>query len=323
MDNLELMRKRLEWRGGIKQEDRMIKDKYRTFLRTLKYSYQGCDVQLVQHYEHCLEDDYIIDEPSYRALINPDKVKQDYDDKILSIDYASKYQPGDIFQWEGTQTNWIIYLEQLTEDAYFRGEIRLCRYKIKFKDENGKPYSTWASVRGPVETQINSLQKNQIRKDTPNLTLNILMPLNDKTKTAFDRYYEFLFAGKCWQVNTANYISMKNIIEVTAEEYYINRDTDDVINELKDGLIIEPVDPTPDSGIVGETFIKPKITEFYSVDILGGKWKILEDFPVQIKKVDDTKVAVTWNKATSGQFTLQWSKDDITYSKVIVVESLF
>nr|DAO08592.1 MAG TPA: hypothetical protein [Caudoviricetes sp.] len=72
--------------------------------------------------------------PIYRALINPDKVKQDYDDKIISIDHMAKYEPGDVFEWKRTGTYWIIYLEEITEDAYFRGEIRRCRYKIKFKD---------------------------------------------------------------------------------------------------------------------------------------------------------------------------------------------
>ena len=73
-------------------------------------------------------------EPAVRALINPDKVKQDYDDKILSIDRKYGWDLGDVFKWCGTDTYWIIYLEELTEDAYFRGSIRRCRYKIKFKD---------------------------------------------------------------------------------------------------------------------------------------------------------------------------------------------
>ncbi|MCM1323983.1 MAG: hypothetical protein NC218_07465 [Acetobacter sp.] len=42
--------------------------------------------------------------PQWRALINPDKVKQDHDDKILSIDYAAGFRPGDVFTWEGTNT---------------------------------------------------------------------------------------------------------------------------------------------------------------------------------------------------------------------------
>ena len=150
MTNLELMNKRLQWQGG-NQEQRMIKDKYRTLKQALMFSYQGCDVQLQQKRESC---EQLEDQPIYRALINPDKVKQDYDDKILSIFYETGYKCGDVFLWKGTNTRWLIYLEQLTEDAYFRGEIRLCKYQIKFKDADGKIQKTWAAIRGPVETQI-------------------------------------------------------------------------------------------------------------------------------------------------------------------------
>ena len=43
MTNLELMNKRLQWQGG-NQEQRMIKDKYKTLKKALMFSYQGCDV---------------------------------------------------------------------------------------------------------------------------------------------------------------------------------------------------------------------------------------------------------------------------------------
>ena len=324
MSNLEMMRKRLEVQGGIKQEDRMIKDKYRTFLKSLKYSYQGCDVSLIQPFSSCLQDGQNSTEefPRYRALINPDKVKQDYDDKILSIDYETKYTSGDIFYWVGTQSYWIIYLEQLTEDAYFRGEIRRCRYQIKFRDENGDIFATWASIRGPIETQIDSIQKSQIRVDRPNLSLNILIPQNDKTLKAFNRYSEFILDGKCWRVEAIDTISMKNIIEVNAEEYFIDKDTD---NDVKNGLIVDPVDPTPESEIQGQTFIKPKIEEEYRVNESGGKWCVIEpkNAPVDFISTSNQSVKLVWQKMTSGQFTLQWSKDDKTITKVIVVESLF
>ena len=107
MNNLEMMRKRLKYQGG-NQEERMIKDKYRTFQKALLYSYQAAKVQK--------EDEDTI----RKCLINPDKNKQDYDDKILSIDYAFGYKPGDIFEWVGTNTKWLIFLRELTEDAYFR-----------------------------------------------------------------------------------------------------------------------------------------------------------------------------------------------------------
>ena len=316
-----MMRKRLEFQGGIAQEARMIKDKYKTFLKSLKYSYQGAEVQLAQHFEEC--EPAIPQEPLYRALINPDKLKQDYDIKMLSIDYNSEYKSGDIIKWVGTDSYWIIYLQDLTEDAYFRSGLRRCRYKINFKDKEGNVCSTWAAIRGPVETAIDSIQKNQIRVDRPNWSLNILMPLNEKTKAYFDRYSEFIFADKCWRVNAVDSISVPNVLEVNAEEYYIDKETDDLVNELKDGLTIEPVNPTPQTMIKGETFIKPKIAETYTIDKEGGSWKVLEDFPVCIKKLDDKTIELIWQKSVSGQFTLQWSDNNITEEKVIVVESLF
>ena len=321
MNNFEMMRKRLEYEGGIQQEQRMIKDKYKTFKKSLLYSYQGCDVQLVQPYTSCI--DTTIEHPSRRALINPDKLKQDYDDKILSIDYGANFGPGDVFYWKGTDSYWLIYLQTLTEDAYFRGEIRRCKYQIKFKDKEGNYCSTWAAIRGPVETQLNFMSKNNVAIDRPNFSLHILLPMNEKTLYAFDRYSEFLLEGKCWRVEAVDTISTKNVIEINAEEYFVNKDTDDTLNGVVDGLVVEPINPTPETEILGETFIKPRIAEIYTAPMAGGTWKVLEDYPVCITTIDDTKVEVTWRKSVSGQFTLQWSKDDITETKVIVVESLF
>jgi hypothetical protein len=45
-----------------------------------------------------------------RALINPDKLKMDYDDKIISIGFESGFKPGDIFEWLNTGSHWIIKL---------------------------------------------------------------------------------------------------------------------------------------------------------------------------------------------------------------------
>jgi hypothetical protein len=33
-----------------------------------------------------------------RALINPNQLKQDYDDKIISIDFEYGYSVGDVFE---------------------------------------------------------------------------------------------------------------------------------------------------------------------------------------------------------------------------------
>lgn len=318
MNNLDMMRKRLEYQGGIQQEARMIQDKYRSFLKSLQYSYQGCDVQLAQKFSSI---EPISEAPQYRALINPDKLKQDYDDKILSIDYKSGFEPGDVFCWLGTNTHWLVYLQALTEDAYFRGEIRRCKYKIKFKDKNNNKVSTWAYIRGPVETTINSIQKHQIQIDVPNLTLSILMPKNEITLQAFDRYAKFLFEGKCWQVETIDTISTINVIEITAQENYINEDADDTQNEIANGLIVEPADPNPIENLIeGETFIKPKLTYTY---VYNGEdsanWRIEDKIPVKLEVNSDLSVNIIWDATISGQFDLYCNNE----KKTIVVESLF
>lgn len=327
MINLELMKKRFEYQGGVAQEDRMIMDKYRTFLKSLKYSYQGADIQLAQKWSECLPvgPTEHLATSTVRALINPDKVKQDYDDKILSLDYKYGIGPGDVFYWVGTQTYWLINLEELTEDAYFRGEIRRCRYKINFLDSEGNRVSTWAAIRGPVETQIDSLQKNQIRVHRANLSLNILMPRNEKTVAAFERYKKFLFAGRCWEVQAPNAISTKNILEIAAEESYIDTTTDDVENEIKNGLVIEPEDPTPGSEIKGETFIIP-MTDFTYTTEADGEWNVCwehGELPVVLKNQTPTSVTLEWTAKGSSRnrpFTLTHTSGAF---KQIVVDSLF
>ena len=75
--------------------------------------------------------------------------------EIISIGYEYGYRPGTVFEWYNTGTYWLIYLQDLTELAYFRGDIRRCSYTIDWIGEDGQVYSTYAAIRGPVETKIN------------------------------------------------------------------------------------------------------------------------------------------------------------------------
>ena len=138
--------------GGLMQQERMIFDKRRSLDRALLYSYQGANIIHANAEE---------DEKPVRALINPNKLKQDYDDKVLSVHKEDGYKPGDVFEWINTKTHWLIYLQDLTELAYFRGDIRKCSFEITWEDEDGI-HSTFAAVRGPVETKINYIQKHNI-----------------------------------------------------------------------------------------------------------------------------------------------------------------
>ena len=307
---------RLNHQGGNLQQNRMIKDKRRSLDRALVYSYQGADVRKIDS----TSDDYV------RALINPNKLKQDYDDKIISVGYEHHFECGDIFEWKGTETYWLIYLQDLTELAYFRGDIRKCSHQINWEDENGK-HSTYAAIRGPVETKINYIQKHGISVDTPNYSLNILLPKTVDTLSYFQRYNKFYLADDelkvCWRIEAIDWLSMPGILEINAVEYYANEFEDNLEDGTVGTLKTEPINPNNsfiEDTIVGETFIKPKREyEYEYIGNLVGKWSIKENYPIKLVQ-DGKKVKLRWLNTYSGQFDLIYAD---CFKKTIVVQSLF
>ena len=313
---------RLQFHGGNLQQERMIKDKRRSLNRALWYSYQAAQV---------LRTDAEYKKP-VRALINPNKLKQDYDDKIISIGYEYNFKPGDVFEWIGTNTHWLIYLQDLTELAYFRGDIRKCSYEIAWQDEDGE-HSTYVALRGPVETKINYIQKHGISVDTPNYSLNMLIPLNNATLKYFQRYSKFYLQSDtneymnnvCWRVEAIDWLSTPGILEVAAVEYYANETEDDIENGIVGGLTVKPANPNDEEveeAIIGETFIKPKKEyEFYFNGDLYLDWEIDKKYPVSIivDEMDPKRIKLKWNSSYSGQFDLVYG----SYVKTVVVESLF
>lgn len=338
LDGMVDQEMRLGYDGGFVQQDRMILDKRRSLDKALKYSYQACTIKKIA----CTDDKdntiypnvNVLDKSTYcRALINPDKNKMDYDDKIVSVPYENDYHPGDVFEWVGTDTYWMIYLQELEERAYFRGEIRKCSHQINWEDENGK-HSTYAAIRGPVETKINYIQKHQISVDTPNYSLNMYMPRNEETLSYFQRYTKFYLNSRdkggpivCWRVEAVDWISTPGILEVTAVEYYINETEDDLEKGIVGGLKVDPVDPNPDimnAIIEGPTFIKPKqVYEYHFMGLNSGDaWNIdTNKYPVSfnVNPNDPLHIKLIWNKSYHGQFELKYGN----HSKTIVVESLF
>lgn len=305
-NSFQLMQARLNASGGVAQQDRMIKDKRETLDRVVKYSYQGAKVQELGS------------ETIAYALINPNKVKQDYDDKIISIGYEYNYTPGTIFTWVNTGTKWLIYLQDLTELAYFKGDIRKCNYEIQWKNEDNELCSTYVALRGPKETSLNSSVKEGIALDMPNNTLYFMVPNNPDTAKYFIRYREFYLNGQCWRIEAIDSISAPGIIEVNAVEYYSNKDTDDIEQGIVDVLV--PTEPEPAAAdILGEVFIKPK--KSYTYEYIGadeGEWAWDYKLPISAQ-IEGKKITLKWTTTYTGQFILSFGNIE----KTIVVESLF
>lgn len=313
MNNIDLMHARLGVRGGDFQQDRMIRDKRKSLDKALLYSYQGANVRKVDSTE------------VVKALINPNRTKEDYDDKIISIGFEHGFKPGTVFSWENTNTKWLIYLQDLTELAYFRGDIRKCSYEISWKDENGDVQSTAAAVIGPTVTDLTSITKNKVNIDIPNYDLNIIMPSSEAIVKHFRRYTKFylkpLTLGDeptCWRITATDTISMPGILQFSAEEYYINKDKDDPEKGVVDAIVEETPQPQ-DKEIYGETFIKPKKSYQYIYNGVGQcDWSWDKRLPLDIK-VEGNTLTLIWTQTYSGQFVLKGGE----FEKTIVVESLF
>ena len=322
IQGVSMMAKRL---GNRTQQERMIRDKRRSLDKALLYSYQGAFVKKVRD----LDDAPLPEgnQPPVRALINPDKVKQDYDDKIISIGFEHEFKPGDVFEWVNTNSYWLIYLQDKTELAYFRGEIRRCKYTINYKDNDGNEHTTYAAIRGPVETKINYIQKSGISLDRPNFSLNILLPASQSNLDYFNRYSKFYLLEDnkkiCWRVEAIDWISTSGILEINAVEYYVNEFKDDITNGIAGGLIVKEENPNNNNVeelIEGETFIKPKgVYEYIYTGENIAEWFINSQYPVEYKNINDKTIKLRWKSNYSGQFDIYYGD----LKKTIIVESLF
>ena len=340
LEGYQLMAQRLNYRGGAAQQDRMILDKRKTLDDAVLYSYQGAVIR--KHYPGHIPLMEGVEEDSYaRALINPNKLKPDYDDKVLSVGFEHGFQCGDIFEWCNTGTYWLIYLQDLTELAYFKGDIRKCSYEIEWMDDDGIVKSTYAAISGPTETRIQFLQKYGISYDIPNHSLTVYIPKNPDTLKHFKRYSRFYLNNGldsiCWRIEAVDAISMPNIIQFTAVEYYANDAKDNVedgianMNKIVEEQIKE--NKTKEMNYIdGETFIKPKAKSVYTfrgnARGASGVWSVDKKFPVTLKSYTNDKnqqvVEVKWDNMYSGQFDLVYTlTDGAVYTKTIVVESLF
>ena len=307
------MRMRARASNNDRQHDRMVMDKKRGFEKALLYSYQAAWVRADG------SDDW------HRALMNPDKVKFDYDEKIISIDFGSGFHAGTTFEWgKDTGSYWIILKTEDTELAYLRGNCRRCNYLTAVDPETHQEFSQWAAIRGPVETKINTIQKAGLVADVPNLSLNIYMRDTDQNRRTFERYKRFEFNGRYWKVQAPDFISTPGILEIVALEDYECRGDEMFVRTEE--TIVEPV-PADQNEIIGDTSVRPLEPHTYSLKFAQeGEWYItlpasknkeVEDV-IEYKVVGDM-IKITWIAMLSGSYILHHGD----LEKTILVESLF
>lgn len=319
--SLELLNKRLQYQGG-NQQQRFINDKLRSLKRALLYSYQAATVILA-------------DGKEFRCLINPDKNKPAYDNKILSIPYKDiclnmprigkttegeipiDIKPGDVFVWKETDTHWLVYLQYIEEDAYFRSQIRRCDQEIKVNDEE-----YWVYIRGPVETSIEWTQKSGIEWNTLNYSLVMYITADENTNNYFKRFQTVKVIDprynteKTWQIVGVDPYYGDGILQIFLDEFFENPIADAEGEYQKEHHQQETIDETQPyiSGPVTVPQYSKAYFEIHNAN--DGHWYLLWDGEEQDLKSSLNIIPLNISMGKLGIFTLIYrieGQEDITF----------
>ena len=230
MRGLDMMKTRISFLGEGADE-RLVEGKLRSMHAALENSYQAEWVIFNKGTSH---------ERKFKALINPDKLKDDYDKKIISIDFEAGAKVGDVFYWERTNTYWMITLQYYEEEAYFRGSIQRCDYQL---DINGHKY--WIYLRGPVETTIQWRQKHQLNFNDLNYSLIMYIVKNEETVNFLKRHQVVTFDNHRWKVVATDIYSNSGYMQVYLDEYFDNdlEPTQNAIDLEESKNVIDKADP--------------------------------------------------------------------------------
>lgn len=236
-NGLEKMRKRASYNGYDYHDNVNVSGKYKSFQAALRDSYQAewitLDKDLTDSQGKSLAK-------KWRCLINASRLTENFDKKVISIDFESGVDEGTVFWWDRTNRYWIIDLQQHTEEAYFRGIITRCDYQL---DIDGTTY--WASVRGPVETETVWNQKHGINWNDLNYSMIIEITKDSKTIDYFSRHKvvkmkltypdaetgEQLEEWHNWKVVATDKYSSEKIIQVYLDEWYDNAMEDAMVKD--------------------------------------------------------------------------------------------
>ena len=222
MSGLDRAKLRAGYLGYDAADGRNVEGKYKSFQSALKNSYQAEWITLNKGTDK---------EQHWRCLINASRLTENFDKKVLSIDFDSGVEEGTVFWWDRTNRHWIVNLQQHTEEAYFRGTITRCDYEM---DIDGDKYLV--SVRGPVETDTIWNQKHGINWNDLNYSMVIQITKNSQTVNYLTRgrvvkmklAYPDVETGEMveewhnWKVAATDKYSSEKVMEVYLDESYDN-----------------------------------------------------------------------------------------------------
>lgn len=236
----------------------------------------------------------------------------DNDNIIPEGEQEIDIKEGDVITWKENGSKWLVYLRRLEETAYFRADIRRCRYQLTLG--NGSKY--WVYVRGPVEQSILWTQTSGNYFNKLNYSLIIYVQQNEETLKYFKRFKKVMINNQPWEVQATDSISTPGIIEISLKETYNNTIETDIEKAVEKAMKKEEI--KEQSG--NEPYIKG-LTEVYPYDVStyeikndnGGYWVISNESKsniVKMKNITDILVDIHILTGKSGSFTLNYIKNN-------------
>ena len=318
MSGLSLMKARAGYTGYDSADGRNVSGKYNSFAAALKNSYQAEQITLDKGSDN---------ERRWRCLINPSRLTEQFDKKVISIDFESGVEEGTVFYQDRTNRYWIVDLQQHTEEAYFRGIITRADYTIDVDDH---PY--WVSVRGPVETTTIQNQKHGIAWNDLNYSIVIKIAKDSRTVPYFSRHKvikmkmtypdadtgEMLEEWHNWKVVATDKYSEEKIMEVYLDEWYDNEAEDAMIEpeeEVPD-LMVPHIEGPADVHVYDENCV------FSIVGLTNGEF-VVNSTKVKINSMDNKSCSLDILAGKSFSFTLSYIYDNGNkqIDKVVTVKS--
>lgn len=308
--SLNNLKKRIEYRGGGRQVDRMIEDKQKSLEKALLYSYQSATAVLEDGRE-------------FRCLINSNKINMEADDKMLSIPFEdiclNKEKPlegkekigvkcGSVIEWKETGTHWIVYSQYLQEIAYFRGLMRQC--DNDYLEIGGKRF--WYYLKGPDEKGIDWQKTKHFMFNDLNYTVEIYISNTTETNEFFHRFKKLKVKGRPFEVQAVDDLSTDGILTIYLKEDYTNDWAPDNESEIQ----TPDVDiPTGADYIDGPLQVYPyDIIEYKILNVTGGQWQ-LSNNRAKILSQNESSVQIEITTGKSGSVSLLYIKDGIEITK--------
>ena len=243
------------------------------------------------------------EQPYFRCLINHDKLKVDYEDKILSIPFEensvsidpvkdlddlqqTNFHNGTVFKWvHGNKeewvpdTYWIVYMQYSEETAYFRGQIRKADQEINIIiiEEDGteteQTYRGW--MTGPNETDaLWNVKKGVVWNDL-NYTKLLYITKDENTLAFFKRFDKVNINGTPWEVvaynenyGTTSKTVNSGIIRVALKQTYTS--TDQQLKQFRK--------QSAEAAIIGPDTLAPYDTkiQYKAVNVQDGStWEVV------------------------------------------------